>query len=169
LKNLIFINGTMGVGKTAISRQLQKLLPNCVFLDGDWCWDASPFIVTDETKKMVLDNIGCLLGNFLACSEYENILFCWVMHEQNIIDDVLARLNTNTCRLFLFSILCSPEALEARLRADIQNGKRTEDHISRSLQRLPNYTRLNTEKIDTGDITPEQAAERIFAEIYGRR
>ncbi|NLL98695.1 MAG: nucleotide kinase, partial [Tepidanaerobacter sp.] len=27
MKNLIFINGTMGVGKTATSRELQKLLP----------------------------------------------------------------------------------------------------------------------------------------------
>jgi len=32
MKNLIFINGTMGVGKTATSRELQKILPNCVFL-----------------------------------------------------------------------------------------------------------------------------------------
>jgi len=44
MKNLIFINGTMGVGKTATSRELQKLLSNCVFLDGDWCWDMSPLL-----------------------------------------------------------------------------------------------------------------------------
>ncbi len=54
MKNFIVINGTMGVGKTATGKQLQKLLPNCVFLDGDWCWDASPFIVNEETKAMVL-------------------------------------------------------------------------------------------------------------------
>jgi predicted AAA+ superfamily ATPase len=51
LKNIFFINGTMGVGKTTTSRELQRLLPKCVFLDGDWCWDMNPFIVTDETKK----------------------------------------------------------------------------------------------------------------------
>lgn len=45
MKNLIFINGAMGVGKTATSRELQKLLPNCVFLDGDWCWDMSPLLL----------------------------------------------------------------------------------------------------------------------------
>jgi len=61
MKNLIFINGTMGVGKTATSRELQKLLSNCVFLDGDWCWDMSPFIVNDETKNMVIDNISYLI------------------------------------------------------------------------------------------------------------
>jgi len=41
LKRLIFINGTMGVGKTTVARTLQKKLPDCAFLDGDWCWDAS--------------------------------------------------------------------------------------------------------------------------------
>lgn len=33
--NLIFINGTMGAGKTTVSRALQKLMPPCVFADGD--------------------------------------------------------------------------------------------------------------------------------------
>ena len=56
-KMLYLIGGTMGVGKTAVSKQLQKDLPNSVFLDGDWCWDAHPFQVTEETKAMVIDNI----------------------------------------------------------------------------------------------------------------
>jgi tRNA uridine 5-carbamoylmethylation protein Kti12 len=68
MKNLIFINGTMGVGKTATSRELQKLLPNCVFLDGDWCWDMSPFIVNDETKK-VKSKIVCKLPRLLNSSQ----------------------------------------------------------------------------------------------------
>ena len=47
----------MGVGKTTVCQQLKKELPKSVFLDGDWCWDASPFQVTEETKAMVLDKI----------------------------------------------------------------------------------------------------------------
>ena len=47
----------MGVGKTTVSQQLKKTLRNSVFLDGDWCWDADPFQVTEETKKMVMQNI----------------------------------------------------------------------------------------------------------------
>jgi len=41
MKNLIFINGTMGVGKTTTSKILLKLLPECVFLDGDWCYTTT--------------------------------------------------------------------------------------------------------------------------------
>lgn len=81
MKKLIIINGTMGVGKTTTSLELQKILPQNVFLDGDWCWSMEPFVVNDETKTMVMNNITYLLNNFIRCSEYENIIFCWVMHE----------------------------------------------------------------------------------------
>ena len=64
MKNLIIINGTMGVGKTTVSRILQEKLPNCVFLDGDWCWDMKPFLINDETKKMVVTNIRFLLNKY---------------------------------------------------------------------------------------------------------
>ncbi|HJA68049.1 MAG TPA: AAA family ATPase [Candidatus Mediterraneibacter cottocaccae] len=93
-KHLYLIGGPMGVGKTTVGQILKKMLPDCVYLDGDWCWDMDPFTVTDETKRMVIENICALLNNFLKCSAYENIVFCWVMHEQGIIDEILARLNT---------------------------------------------------------------------------
>ena len=45
-------------------------------------------------------------------------------------------------------------------------GIRTGDIISRSLERLPMYDRLDTEKIDVSDLSPEQTAERIMK--YGQ-
>ena len=51
MKRLYLIGGTMGVGKTTVCQILKKQLPGSVFLDGDWCWDSSPFQVTQETKK----------------------------------------------------------------------------------------------------------------------
>ena len=38
---------------------------------------------------MVMDNITHLLNNFLHCSAYENVIFCWVMDRQAILDDLL--------------------------------------------------------------------------------
>ena len=46
-----------GVGKTTVCRELNKILDNSIFLDGDRCRDMDPFVVTDETKEMVTDNI----------------------------------------------------------------------------------------------------------------
>ena len=49
MKTIYLIGGTMGVGKTTVSQQLKKELPNSVFLDGDWCWDADQFQVTERS------------------------------------------------------------------------------------------------------------------------
>ncbi len=166
MKNLIFVNGTMGVGKTATCRQLQKLLPNCVFLDGDWCWDTDPFIVNDETKAMVLKNIAYLLNNFLSCAAYENVLFCWVMHEQSIIDAILAALEVSAYSLHKYSLVCTEEALLERLAADIGNGIRESDVVAKSAARLPNYLNMDTQKIDVSNITAVQAAGQIYEQIY---
>ena len=64
-KHCILINGTMGVGKTTVCKELRKLLPASVFLDGDWCWYSHPFTVTEQTKQVVMENIGFMLQNFL--------------------------------------------------------------------------------------------------------
>ena len=161
MKNLYLIGGTMGVGKSATCQELKRMLPKAVLLDGDWCWDADPFVVTEETKAMVMDNVCHLLGNFLRCGAYENIIFCWVMHEQKIIDDLLSCLDTSGCQVRAISLVCSEKELRSRLERDVSAGTRQPDVIDRSLARLPLYDRLATEKLDTTNLTPEQAAERI--------
>ena len=162
MKHLYLIGGTMGVGKTTVSQLLKEKLPAAVFLDGDWCWDASPFTVTEETKAMVTDNICHLLGNFIACSAYENVIFCWVMHEQSIIDSILDNLDTSNVTIHSISLICGEEALTARLQKDIDAGIRKPDIIARSVQRLPLYQKLDTQKIDVSNLTPMQTAQIIM-------
>lgn len=160
MKKLYLIGGTMGVGKTTTSRILRDRLQNCAFLDGDWCWDMHPFIVNDETKRMVMDNICHHLNAFLSCSMFENIVFCWVMHEQSIIDEIVSRLE-GEFELRAVSLMCSPERLTERLGKDVEAGVRSSEIIPRSTARLPMYERLNTTKVDVSDMTPEEAADCI--------
>lgn len=137
MKNVYLIGGTMGVGKTTVCQQLKKELHNSVFLDGDWCWDAHPFQVTDETKEMVLQNICFLLNQFIGCSAYDNIIFCWVMHEQSIIDAILAGISKTSCTVKNITLIGSEQSLRDRLQKDIDAGLRTEDVIERSISRIP--------------------------------
>lgn len=168
MKDLFLIGGTMGVGKTTVCKVLKRELPRSVFLDGDWCWDSNPFQVTEETKAMVLKNIKYLLNSFLSCTAYDNIIFCWVMHEQRIIDELISGLNIENIRVRLISLVCSPESLIRRIKIDVNAGIRGMDIIERSLSRLPLYEALNTEKIDVSDITAEAAAKRIIDTDYER-
>lgn len=162
MKRLYLVGGTMGVGKTSACQLLKKRLPRAVFLDGDWCWDSDPFQVTGETKAMVIDNICHLLNNFLRCSAYENVIFCWVLHEQSILDDLLSRLDTADCTVKAVSLLCTPAALAERLQKDVAAGLRQADVVGRSLERLPLYGALNTRKIDVSALSPGETAEAIL-------
>lgn len=161
MKRIFIIGGTMGVGKTSTCQILKKRLPDSVFLDGDWCWDMHPFQVTPETKRMVLENIIFLLNNFIHCSVYESIIFCWAMHQQDIINDILSRLDTEGCQVYPISLVCSRETLEERLQRDVDANIRGKDAMLRSIERLPLYEKVETIKVDVSDISPEQAAELI--------
>ena len=161
VKTLYMIGGTMGIGKTTVCQQLKQDLPNSVFLDGDWCWDASPFQVTDETKVMVTNNICYVLNNFLKCSAYENIIFCWVMHEQSIINSILEKLDTQNCEVKCISLVADEKTLRERLAMDVERGVRSKDIIERSIARIPMYQALNTIKIDTNTKTVAMIANEI--------
>ena len=162
MKRLYLIGGAMGVGKTAACRQLSAMLERSVFLDGDWCWMTHPFTVTDETKAMVMDNIAHLLGNFLQCGAIDHVVFCWVMHEQAIIDALLARLPLDDVQVVAVSLVCTPDALAARIGRDVAAGLREPDVLARSLARLPLYDELHTAKLDTTRLTPQETARAIL-------
>jgi broad-specificity NMP kinase len=161
MKNLIIINGTMGVGKTATCEKLNSELNNSVWLDGDWCWMMSPFVVNDETKSMVIDNITHSLRNFLGISHTENIIFNWVMDKEEIFQDILRKLSGLEFNLYKITLTCSDEVLIKRIDADIKRGKRDKDCIKRSLERQNSYNAPNTIKIDTDNKTIEEVAKTI--------
>ena len=141
---------------------VEKRLAQQCFLDGDWCWDTDPFQVTEETKEMVMHNICFLLNNFLRCTAYDNIIFCWVIHEQYIIDSIINELDTSACRVIKISLMTDETNLRNRLSSDIARGLRTADVIDRSVGRIRMYQVLDTVKIDTSNKTVREIADEIL-------
>lgn len=163
MKRLYVLCGAMGVGKSATGRALRDLLPDCAFLDGDWCWDMHPFRVTEVTKRVVLDNICHALNNFLTCGAFESIVFCWVLHRREILDGILARLDTRGWEVRPVALTCTPEALAARHQRDVAAGERDEGSLARALAYLPLYGELGVPLLDTSARTAPEAAARILA------
>lgn len=161
MKKLIIINGTMGAGKSTTCQYLLKMLQPSVYLDGDWCWNMNPFVVTEENKAMVVDNITYLLRSFLNNSGYEYVIFCWVIHEEEIFGQLLQPLQDCDFELYKISLVCSENALRERLQKDVENGIRQPDIIDRSVQRIPLYEHMATIKIDVGNLSAQQAAKQI--------
>ncbi|WP_297136878.1 AAA family ATPase [Terrisporobacter sp.] len=148
-KKLIIINGVMGVGKTTISKMLYKELENSFWLDGDNCWMMNPFVVDDENKNMVLDNITHTINNFIKNSNSRYIVFNWVIHTDEIMNNILKKINTCNVDVYKITLTCSKETLISRIEEDIKNGLRDDKNIERSLEKLLLYDEMNTIKIDT--------------------
>lgn len=162
MKKLIIINGTMGVGKTATSKVLYEKLENSVWIDGDWCWMMNPFIVNDENKEMVLDNITHLLRNFLLNSSFEYVIFNWVIHLEEIFDMVLSKLDGLEFEVIKITLMCNEDSFRKRVLADIENNLREKEALEMGLERIPLYKNMNTIKIDTSDISILEAANKII-------
>jgi len=47
-----FYKWNHGRRENSNKQRIAKTFIKLCFLDGDWCWDMSPFIVNDETKNM---------------------------------------------------------------------------------------------------------------------
>lgn len=162
-KTLYLVGGPMGVGKSTVCRELSRMLPRSVLLDGDWCWQADPFQVTPETKALVLDNVCHLLGNFLRCGAYENVVFGWVMHERAIVEEILARLPIAECGAAVrwVSLVASEEELRGRIERDVDAGLRDAAAVRRALAYLPLYRELGSELVDTTGRSPHEVAELV--------
>ena len=168
MKTFYLIGGTMGVGKTAAAQELKRMLPKAVFLDGDWCWDMDPFVVNEETKAVVMDNICACLNRFLRCPVFENVIFCWVMHQRSILDEILSRLDTRGWHVTAVSLTCSEEALRQRLGKDIRRGIRDPQILNRRIARLPLYRNLGTVLLDTTGLDAREVAAEIAARSLGK-
>lgn len=162
MKTLIFINGPMGVGKSVVCKVLLERLTPGVYLDGDWCWNMNPFQVTDETRAMVLDNITAMLSRFLACAELDYVIFGWVMHQPEIAESILNRLELHGVKKMHYTLLCSEQILSQRIERDVQAGVRYADALERSMTYLPLYASQNTVKLMTDGLSPQEIAEWII-------
>lgn len=156
-KKLVIINGTMGVGKTTVCKELYQRLEKAIWLDGDWCWMMHPWDFRDENKAMVIDNITYQLRNFLKNNSFDYIIFSWVIHQESIFDLILNRLQGLEFETYKITITCSEEALRSRM---LNDGR--DDHgIEESIRRFSLYQAMNTIKVDTTAMTVSEAVERI--------
>lgn len=153
-KKLVIVNGAPGVGKTTTCRELQRLLDRSVWLDGDWCWMANPWIVTEETRRMAEGNMVFLLDRFLNCSEYRFVLFSWIFRSDEVFKHILDCLQTKDFVLQKFTLTCDENAFRDRLEA----AGREKDKIAGCLKSLRSCEATDSVKIDTTGKSIEKVA-----------
>ena len=80
MKQLIVIVGPNGIGKSTSAMKFVEMYPESALVDSDWCRVMNPFPLTEITKETVIENLYCLLRNYLLCEEIQNVVFVHGWH-----------------------------------------------------------------------------------------
>lgn len=163
-KVLCIINGTPGVGKTTITKELYKNLNHVAWLDGDWCWKINPFEVTMENRVLVKSNIIHMLNGYLMHSTIKTILFNWVIPSEEVMNIVLDDLDLSHVDVIKITLMCNEESLRQRMIKD----QRSEEKILNSIERLNDYQHMDTIKIDTSDLNVKDTVNVLMHMILER-
>ena len=157
----IVINGPMGVGKTTVGKIIAEKHPGTAFIDGDWCMDLHPFVGSEETRAMAVDNILHMAGNYLRCSACRMIVLVWLMDDPRVVRRVTEGLSALGAEVKGVTLTCGRDSLVRRWKADRDCAWRTDEWLEAALRSLPRFTAMEN-TIDTDDLTPGQAAEAVF-------
>ena len=112
---------------------------------------------------MVLNNISFILNNFLSNSNSKSVVFNWVIQSDDIMNEVLSRINTENVDVYKITLMCTKEELIRRIESDVRLGLRDNKNVERSLERYDMYKAMDTIKIDTTG----KSIEKIIEEIVG--
>ena len=116
-----------------------------------------------NAEKLVVENICAVLNNYLKTDCYKNVIFCWVLHKQEIWDGLLSRLDLSLCRVKKVAIVCSLQELSDRIDNDVSSGKRSVNISEKAKSYVRSYYDLKDVEIVASDgLTPEQTADMIL-------
>ena len=167
MKQLIVIIGPNGVGKSTTAKKIVEQCENTAFVDSDWCRYMNPFDFTETTKHTIVDNIYCLLHNYLSCSDINTVVFTYGWHgeRKEIYASAIEKLRNDSLD-FKETIIILKCTKDENIRRAIKDG-RDEIRVQRGMEMTFSfYDEYDYPCIDTTDMTAEQVAFKIKRLVY---
>ena len=163
MKQLIVIIGPNAVGKSTTAKKIVEQHSKCAFVDSDWCRVMNPFVLTNTTQKLVIDNIYCLLYNYLTCKDINTVIFTHSWHggRREIYDCIIGKLKKEKVIFKENIIILKCSYIENERRALID--ERDINRIERGLENtFLFYDEFNFPVFDTTRMTIQEVAEQIW-------
>ena len=162
MKQLIVIIGPNGVGKTTTARKIVEQYKNVAYVDSDWCRVINPFVFSESTKETIVENIYCLLRNYLSCSDVNKVIFTYAWHgeRKEIYEKVIEKLKNDHIE-FKQTIIILKCSRDENIERAIKDG-RDEIRIKRGMEMTFSfYDNFDYPCIDTTNMTPLTVAQQI--------
>jgi len=161
MKNLLFICGPNGIGKTTICKEIIRKLPNSAYVDSDPCRLMNPFILDDETIPTIAKNISDLIINYIDCPVIETVVFSYGFHgrRREVFEKVMQTVAKKDFKFIPFLLTCSEEENIKRMNMDNRSLERKQRAIEESRKAFDD---ISYPQIDITDFSISEAAENII-------
>jgi len=161
MKNILFLCGPNGIGKSTICKEIIKQLPSSAYVDSDPCRIMNPFVLNDDTIPTIAKNISDLLINYLKCPIVNTVVFSYGFHGRRIevFQCILSEISRVNHDFIPFLLWCSEEENINRMKFD----NRSDDRIQRTLNESRKaFDDLNYLKLDITNLSVPEAAKTII-------
>ena len=165
---IVILNGSVGVGKTAVSWCLNERFEKSVMLDGDHIGAVHPFEIYDDARVDHLYKTLVHLTSFHRENGYSDFVINYVFENAATLAALVALLRPTDTNIHRFWITCSEIEQERRIR---------DRHTDQQEWELKRYKELNGilaesakngaigARLDTTALSAEEAADAIWAEL----
>jgi ABC-type cobalamin/Fe3+-siderophores transport system ATPase subunit len=162
MKNILFLCGPNGIGKTTICKEIIKQLPNSAYVDSDPCRVMNPFVLNDDTIPTIAKNISDLLTNYLKCPVVSTVVFSYGFHgrRKEVFQRVQSEISKTEHEFIPFLVWCSEEENINRMNGD----NRSTDRIQRTLKESRKaFDDVTYPKVDITNLSASEAAKTIIS------
>lgn len=161
MRSLLFLCGPNGIGKTTISKEIVRQLPNTAYVDSDPCRFMNPFVLSDETIPTIAKNISDLILNYMDCPIINNVVFSYGFHgrRKEVFEMIMLELSKTEYNFIPFLLWCSEEENIKRMRMDNRSLERIQRTLNESRK---SFDDIMYPKVDITDFSIFEAAKNII-------
>ncbi len=161
MKNILFLCGPNGIGKTTVSKEIVKQLPNSAYVDSDPCRIMNPFILNDDTIPTIAKNISDLLTNYLKCPIVNTVVFSYGFHgrRRDVFQRVISEISKTEHNFIPLLLWCSEEENINRMNLDSRSANRIQIALNES--RIA-FNDVTYPKLDITNMSVSEAAKAII-------
>jgi broad-specificity NMP kinase len=162
---IIFINGTLGVGKSSVTEYLLWNTENSVKLEGDALCNLNPFFPYDTNRiNTLIDIIEFMISKYKSIG-YKIFIIDNIFEKESEIELITNKLKTIDEKIIHFLLYCDKkqrnERIERRKRINYQWEMERSEELHNLLISTFNNN-LNINKIDTTKMKTETVGEYIL-------
>ncbi len=166
MKNLLFLCGPNGIGKTTISKEIVMNLPHSAYVDSDPCRFMNPFVLDAVTIPTIAKNISDMILNYFHCPLIQTVIFSYGFHgrRREVFEAVMHQLSAVPHHFIPYLLWCSEEEQLKRLHKDSRSTERIETALHPSRKA---FEHILWPRLDITEMTPSEAALEIIRKIPG--